>query len=294
MAGRGGDSLRQTQRAGRVDSGGGRGGSARVGGREHSKSAPGRASDRTTNGTAVAATTRQPPAAQTPTPAEATGGFGLAATGVRVDDRASGARMGPHPPDEGMPGRRLPGTRPAVVDVRGQLAGVIQAATRQALDGYDYHEDHLQKPLAPAGYVGQMKELAEVIQQDIFTRNPGVRCDRCRQSPSLFLATWWTTFDRCRQSPSFFLATWWTTFRRTLLIDKPPHYAFISLAIMVPRFTHSIPLPVWHLPPLYTFNSLASMARFPYSLGIDIWCPLFLGQNTVLCLFQTRSWHHHS
>jgi len=147
-----------------------------------------------------------------------------------------------------------------VVDVRGQLAGVIQAATRQALDGYDYHEDHLQKPLAPAGYVGQMKELAEVIQQDIFTRNPGVRCDRCRQPPSLFLATWWMTFHR------------------TLLIDKPPHYTFISLAMVPP----------------YTFNSLASMARFPYSLGIDIWCPLFLGQNTVLCLFQTRSWHHYS
>eukprot|EP00056_Hartaetosiga_gracilis_P022905 m.33840 g.33840 ORF g.33840 m.33840 type:complete len:601 (+) comp9884_c0_seq3:80-1882(+) len=60
---------------------------------------------------------------------------------------------------------------PSVIDVKTQLQNAI------INNSYDHHEDKLLRPLGNfgGGYDGQMKELANVIGQDIYLRNPNVR-----------------------------------------------------------------------------------------------------------------------
>eukprot|EP00045_Choanoeca_perplexa_P001891 m.22216 g.22216 ORF g.22216 m.22216 type:complete len:554 (+) comp11218_c0_seq3:100-1761(+) len=64
---------------------------------------------------------------------------------------------------------------PQTIDVRSELAGVIQQATDEAINGYDHHSDKLLKPVSSFGYTGQMKDLAAVISRDIYSKNPNVR-----------------------------------------------------------------------------------------------------------------------
>jgi katanin p60 ATPase-containing subunit A1 len=64
---------------------------------------------------------------------------------------------------------------PQTIDVRSELAGIIQQATDEAINGYDHHSDKLLKPASTIGYTGQMKDLAAVISRDIYSKNPNVR-----------------------------------------------------------------------------------------------------------------------
>lgn len=63
----------------------------------------------------------------------------------------------------------------AIVDVKGDMRKAIEAATHDALNQYNFHDDKLLKPLGTLGYTGQMQELAEVIRRDIYLENPDVR-----------------------------------------------------------------------------------------------------------------------
>eukprot|EP00730_Choanoeca_flexa_P004141 TRINITY_DN11610_c0_g1_i5.p1 TRINITY_DN11610_c0_g1~~TRINITY_DN11610_c0_g1_i5.p1 ORF type:complete len:546 (+),score=121.62 TRINITY_DN11610_c0_g1_i5:112-1749(+) len=64
---------------------------------------------------------------------------------------------------------------PQVIDVKSELASVIQQATDEAINGYNHHDDKLLKPVASFGYTGQMRDLAAVISRDIYSKNPNVR-----------------------------------------------------------------------------------------------------------------------
>ena len=91
-------------------------------------------------------------------------------SGLSIEARPIESKMGAATAARG-PGRGHPPT----VDVRAELAGVIQQATDEAINGYDHHSDKLLKPVSTFGYTGQMKDLAAVISHDIYSKNPNVR-----------------------------------------------------------------------------------------------------------------------
>jgi len=66
--------------------------------------------------------------------------------------------------------------RPQIIDYRKEIQNAIHGPTDAP---YNYHEDKIPKPMSGMGsnYTGAMKELAEVISQDIYVKNPDVRWD---------------------------------------------------------------------------------------------------------------------